>query len=177
MRGHDLTRRENAVVRLAAINPLSLTPLLPYSKWLGDVVVGASPINTASRQFSVQAKRDGLHVLELFGGIGLGVLRTALAAGYTIRCYTYVDRDPISTRIAASVLQALQRQYPTLLPNAGATEQAGATEHFYGVKALPTPANGDKWSSGLAGGQLGVPERKLCWTTTRRNGSVLPIPL
>ena len=81
VRGHDLTQRENAAVRLAAINPLSLLPLLPSSKWLGDVVMGASPINTATGTFSVQALQEGLHVLELFGGIGLGVLRTTLAAG------------------------------------------------------------------------------------------------
>ena len=80
--------------------------------------MGASPINTATRTFSAQAVREGLHVLELVGGIGLGVLRTALAAGYTVRCYTYVDRDPISRKIATTVLQALQLQYPTLLPDA-----------------------------------------------------------
>ena len=79
--------------------------------------MGASPINTATRTFNAQALHDGLHVLELFGGIGLGVLRTTLAAGYTVRCYTYVDRDHISRKIATAVLQALQHQYPTLLPD------------------------------------------------------------
>ena len=111
VRGHDLARRENAAVRLAAITPLALSPLLPSSKWLSDVIMGASPINTATRQFSAQAKRDdGLHVLELFGGVGLRVLRTALAACYTVRCYTYVDKDAISRRIARTTLLALQRQ-------------------------------------------------------------------
>ena len=51
------------------------------------------------------------------GGIGLGVLRTALAAGYAIRCYTYVDRDNISRRIARSVLDSLEQQYPLQLPS------------------------------------------------------------
>ena len=45
------------------------------------------------------------------GGIGLGVLRTALAAGYAIRCYTYVDRDKVNRRIARSVLDSLEQQY------------------------------------------------------------------
>ena len=50
--------------------------------------------------------------------IGLGVLRAALAANYNIRCYTYVDKDPISRRIALTTLKALQRQYPLQLPDA-----------------------------------------------------------
>ena len=54
-------------------------------------------------------------MLELFGGVGLGVLRSALAAGYTVRCYTYVDRDPVSRHIAYAVLHSLQQQYPTQL--------------------------------------------------------------
>ena len=110
-------RRENAAARLAAVTPLSLSPLLPTSKWLGEEVLGASPINTATRVLTQQAQRDGLHVLELFGGVGLGVLRTALAAGYSIRCDTYVDRDVTSRKIAKTVLQQLQLQYPDQLPN------------------------------------------------------------
>ena len=53
VRGRDLTRRENAAGRFVAITPLALTPILPSSSWLGDVVEGASPINTATRQCSV----------------------------------------------------------------------------------------------------------------------------
>ena len=45
----------------------------------------------------------------------MGVLRSALAAGYIVRCYTYVDWDAVSRRIATSVLRALQQQYPTQL--------------------------------------------------------------
>ena len=77
----------------------------------------ASPVNTSTRQVTQQAKRDGLHVLEMFGGIGVGVLRTALASSYSIRCYTYVDRDATSRRIAKTVLQNLQRQRPNQLPD------------------------------------------------------------
>ena len=107
VRGHDLVRRENAAARLAAVTPLSRSPLLPTSKWLGEEVLGASPINTATGVLTQQAQRDGLHVLEFFGGVGLGVLRTAQAAEYSIRCYTYVDRDVTSRKIAKTVLQQL----------------------------------------------------------------------
>ena len=80
--------------------------------------MGAFPINTATRTFRPQAVQDGLHVLELFGGVGLGVLRATLSAGYVVRCYTYVDKDLVSRRIACAVLQSLQQQYPTQLSDA-----------------------------------------------------------
>lgn len=76
-----------------------------------------SPVNTSTRQLAQQAKRDGLNVLKLFGGIGLRVLRTALAGGCSIRCYTYVDQDTTSRRIAKPFLQNLQQPYPNQLPN------------------------------------------------------------
>ena len=113
----DLAQRGDAVVRLVDLHPLALPTLLPSSKWLGDAVNGAVPINAAVRMLSPQAKQNGLHVLELFGGIGLGVLRTALVARYTVRCYTYVDRDATSRRIAKAVLISLQVQYPLQLPD------------------------------------------------------------
>ena len=116
VRDTALARRENAAARLAAASPLALPALLPSSKWLADAVYGAVPLNTSIRKLSLQAQRDGLHVLELFGGVGLGVLRTALSARHVIRCYTYVDHDPISRRIAKEVLQHLQQQYPDQLP-------------------------------------------------------------
>ena len=77
--------------------------------------MGAALINTTTSLFSAQATRDGLHVHELFGGVGLGVLCSALATGYTVRCYTYMDRDTISRRIARAALHALQQQYPDQL--------------------------------------------------------------
>ena len=77
----------------------------------------AVPIDTTTRQVASQSLQDGLHVLELFGGIGLGVLRSALAL-QNIRCYTYVDKDDISRRVAAAVLRKLQHQFPDQLPDA-----------------------------------------------------------
>lgn len=43
-------------------------------------------------------------MVELLGGIGLRVLRTALSGGCIVQCYTYVDRDVINRRIAREVL-------------------------------------------------------------------------
>ena len=118
VRGDDRLRRDNAAARLASVTPLSLTPLLPSSKWLGGAILGAFPLNTSTVQLNQTSCRNGLHVMELFAGVGLGVLRSALAAGYNIRCYTYVDKDPTSRNIARSVLAALQLQYPAQLPDA-----------------------------------------------------------
>ena len=66
--------------------------------------------------------QDGLHVPELFGGIGLGVLRFSLAASHMIRCYTYVDKDAVSRRVAAAILRKLQNQFPDQLPDAAIRE-------------------------------------------------------
>ena len=118
VRSNDRLRRENAAARLASVIPLSFPPLLPSSQWLGGEILGASPLNTSTVQLSQKSCKEGLHVMELFAGVGLGVLRSAVAAGYNIRCYTCVDKDLVSRTIARSVLAALQLQYPTQLSNA-----------------------------------------------------------
>ena len=112
----NLARRENAVARLACINPSSLPLLLPTARWTGAEIEGTTPIDTSIRHFSDLVDTKGLHIVELFGGIGLGVLRTALAGGYKVHTYTYVDRDPISRSIARVVLNGLQALYPLQLP-------------------------------------------------------------
>ena len=75
-------------------------------------------INTAVRQLAPRSIQDGLYVLELFGGIGLEVLRFALAASHKIRRYTYVDKDVVSRRVAAAVLRELHNQFLDHLPDA-----------------------------------------------------------
>ena len=72
----------------------------------------ASPITTTIKKWAPQTMQNGLHVLELFGGIGLGVLRSAL------KCYTYVDKDDISRHVAAAILRKLQLQFPDQLLDA-----------------------------------------------------------
>ena len=89
-----------------------LPPLVPSSDWAGGDMHNANPINKAIRHILPQSLRNGIHVLELFVGIGLGVLRAAVATGFIIRCYTYVDKDRVSRRIARFVLLGLQRQFP-----------------------------------------------------------------
>ena len=49
--------------------------------------------------------------------IPLGVLRAALAVGYVIHYYTYVDCDAIRRRIAREVLRQLQLHYLGQLPD------------------------------------------------------------
>ena len=90
---NHLTRRENAILRLRHALQIRLDPVHPIAYWVGQEMYNAIPINTTVRQFALKSIRDGLHVLELFGGIGLGVLHSALVAGHKIRCYTYVDKN------------------------------------------------------------------------------------
>ena len=89
----------------------------------GDPVQGQTPLQVAAgsindnQQLLAELKAtiwdQGLHVSELFGGIGVGVLRSALAIGHQIRCYTYVDKDDVSRRVAAVVLRpAAGRSHP-----------------------------------------------------------------
>ena len=107
------------MVQQSAAAPHLAHPTLTLSSaWLGTEVNGATPIHTSILWISPRSLRDGVQVLEIFGGIGLGLLRAALAAGCTIRCYTYADRDSISRHIAREVLLRLQLQYLNQLPHA-----------------------------------------------------------
>ena len=105
---NHLTRRERALLRLQhAVHLRSPFPTPPILGLGGEN--GAFPIDTSACRLSEFSMRRGLHVVELFAGIGLGVLRTALAAGHNIRRYAYCDRDPVSRLIAEEVLQKLQQ--------------------------------------------------------------------
>ena len=73
-------------------------------------------ISCRPTRLSPQSIRDGLHVLELFVGMGLGVLRIALVVGYTICRYTYVNKNPVSRHIALALLTRLHEHYPQQLP-------------------------------------------------------------
>ena len=102
---------------------------------------------------SVQGMQDGLHMLELFGGVGMGVLRTTLAAGYSVRCYTYVDKDPISKKIERATLQSLQQQYLDLKKNPKKNPKCVVV---FNINFETTDCT--QWSSGHVGWQMGVPE-------------------
>ena len=88
-------------------------PLLSQDRGGGN---GAFPIDTSVCRLSKFSIRRGLHVVELFAGIKLGVLRIALAVGHNSRRYAYCDRDPVSRLIAKEVLQKLQQEFPGQLP-------------------------------------------------------------
>lgn len=55
----DPARGGNVVARLAALDPLALPTLPPSSKWSGEAVNGAIPINTSIKKLTLRAKRDG----------------------------------------------------------------------------------------------------------------------
>ena len=110
-------RRAGASTRLAAAYKAGLPVLDPRTKWIGDEFRGASPIYTGVKHFQKADLERGLHVLDLFGGITCGGLRTILEAGYHVKCYTSVEVDETSRAIARCMLDRLQTQYPGQLPS------------------------------------------------------------
>ena len=88
---NHLTRRERVLLRLQhAVHLRSTSPTPPIMGLGGGN--GAFPIDTSVCHLSEFSIQRGLHVVELFAGIGLGLLRTAVAAVYKIRRYSYCDR-------------------------------------------------------------------------------------
>jgi hypothetical protein len=59
--------------------------------------------------------KDGIVMLELFGGLSAG-LEMALRNNIPIKKYLFVDKDPIVQRLARWRVQQLHKRYPGLLP-------------------------------------------------------------
>ena len=121
----DVTEAENQSHQREALGRLSqewvplLKPVDRTSQWLGEEVYNAYPIHNQIRNINPTSLQTGVHVMENFAGVGLGVLRMIVAAGIKVRVYTYIDRDPVSRKIARHVLLQLQLQHPKLiLPSA-----------------------------------------------------------
>ena len=85
-----------------------LKPLDPRSQGMGEAVYNTYPIHNQIRNINPTSLQTGVHVMENFAGVGLGVLRMTVAAGIKVRVYTYIDRDLVSRKIARHVLLQLQ---------------------------------------------------------------------
>jgi hypothetical protein len=55
--------------------------------------------------------KEGITLLELFGGIGIG-LEALLQSGVVVQRYFYVDIDPIARQVAASRMMELTARFP-----------------------------------------------------------------
>ncbi len=55
--------------------------------------------------------KEGITLLELFGGIGTG-LEALLQLGMVVRRYFYVDIDPIARQVVASRLRKFTTRFP-----------------------------------------------------------------
>ena len=71
---------------------------------MGEEVYNAYRIQYTVRNINPTSLQKGAHVMENFAGVGLGIFRMAVAAGIVVRVYTYIDRDPLSRKIARHVL-------------------------------------------------------------------------
>ena len=91
--------------------------LEPRTRWIGDAFNGAVPVDTLEKHLYASVIEKGLHVLDMFSGITCGDLRTVLAAGYLVQCYTSIEVDDISRAIARKTLSDLQSEYPEQLPD------------------------------------------------------------
>jgi hypothetical protein len=55
--------------------------------------------------------KEGITLLELFGGIGTG-LEALLQSGMVVRRYFYVDIDPITRQVATLRMMELTARFP-----------------------------------------------------------------
>jgi len=55
--------------------------------------------------------KEGITLLELFGGIGIG-LEALLQSGMVVRRYFYIDIDPIAKQVAASRMREFTTRFP-----------------------------------------------------------------
>jgi hypothetical protein len=55
--------------------------------------------------------KEGITILELFGGIGTG-LEALLQSGMVVQKYFYVDIDPIARQVAASRMMEFTARFP-----------------------------------------------------------------
>ena len=99
----------------------------------GGEVYNAYPIHNQIRNINPTSLKMGVHVIENFAGVGLGVLRMTVVAGIKVRVYTYIDRDPVSRKIARHVL--LQLQLQQLSPSTAST----CLRTFHLLDRLPSP--------------------------------------
>ena len=117
----DVTEAANQLRQEEALKRMSQewVPLLkhvdPRSQWMGKEVYNAYPIHNHIRNINPTSLKTGVHVMENFAGVGLGVLRMTAGARLKVRVYTYIDRDPVSRKIARHVLLQLQLQHPNLI--------------------------------------------------------------
>ena len=112
----DSRRQEYAMIRMKGAVVEIIQPTYPTLQWMGETVYGAHPINYSIRNISPLSLQCGVHVMENFEGIGLGVLRMTVASDIVVVVYTYVDRDYVSRKIAqhALPLAAAPPSYPPL---------------------------------------------------------------
>jgi hypothetical protein len=76
-------------------------------------LIGLSPLDTTP--FAWEYPYEGICVLDLFGGINIGLV-IVLQAGISIWKYFYVEREEIAKRVSSCHLALLMRRYPELLP-------------------------------------------------------------
>jgi hypothetical protein len=94
------------------------TAFAPLASTFGENMSGAqlvthTPLNTTPIVW--QYPEQGVRVLDLFGGISIG-LAAVLQAGIRVHQYLYVEKDEIAKRASLRHVAILMHRYPELLP-------------------------------------------------------------
>lgn len=76
-------------------------------------VVSLAPLDTTP--ITWQMPKEGIRVLDLFGGISTRLV-AVLQAGILVHQYLYVERDEAATRASLNHVAQLRMRYPELLP-------------------------------------------------------------
>lgn len=84
---------------------------------------GVQPLDTSTVQ--LQTDKDGLVVVELFGGTGAG-LAALLQTGQPVKRYIYVDSCPTARQAVQHHLVLLHLEFPSLLPPSAIAQSLSA---------------------------------------------------
>lgn len=116
-RQQDTSRQVETAARLEAAYAKDIRAQEPRTRWMGGENHGVVPISNPIQQFSTSIDLDGVHVLDLFGGITFGGLRTILATGKGVTTYASVEIDDTSRANTRCVISQIQEEYLGQLPD------------------------------------------------------------
>jgi hypothetical protein len=86
--------------------------LLPREEETNGEVDHGPPLDNSTIHW--KPPDDGIVLLELFGGIGSGLV-AVLQAGIKVQRYVYVDIDDATRQVAKRHMRRLKTQFPELL--------------------------------------------------------------
>src|SRR5450759_3065674 len=109
----DLQRVANEHVREAWKEAFAQTIVKSMEDKSGASLISMAPLDTTP--IAWQFPEQGIRVLDLFGGISIG-LAAVLQASIRVHQYLYVEKDELARRASVRHVASLMQRYPDLLP-------------------------------------------------------------